>query len=286
MWYHWLIFSVLAVFIPIAFAYAKRQICKGKSLTVNEKKTISKNMVHYILLMWMYDLFYMAIFNNWRWLIFAIGILLTIIVFVNLAKAFLSDQKSFQAFLSVELLIGLGIAVYLIYLIKDGTLQTIVLTIAAALLGGLITLLGVAWSIKNERKERKESEKKLERSAFAPIVYAVELGLFEEITEEQAWFGEHDRTTEPNSCIGAIRNMDNGVLLLKEIRFNDKSYPIYKGGLVEKNKLVCIYIAEKLEIKENDYFILSGEDVLGNYVSYFFNINNEKKKIDNVKKIV
>ena len=48
--------------------------------------------------------------------------------------------------------------VYLIYLIPEKELQAIILTIVAALYGGLITLVGVAWTIKKSDKDRKADE--------------------------------------------------------------------------------------------------------------------------------
>lgn len=65
-----------------------------------------------------------------------------------------------------DFLVGIGLTVYLIYLIPEKELQTIILTIVAALYGGLITLVGVAWTIKKSDKDRKEDEIKHEKPYF------------------------------------------------------------------------------------------------------------------------
>lgn len=46
----------------------------------------------------------------------------------------------------------LGLAIYGIYKIPNKEVRDIVLTLTAALLGGLLTLIGVAWTIRNSEK--------------------------------------------------------------------------------------------------------------------------------------
>ena len=54
----------------------------------------------------------------------------------------------------------LGLIVYLIYLIpSEENLQEIVLSIVAAVIGGAITLAGVAWTIKDNSEKLKEERK-------------------------------------------------------------------------------------------------------------------------------
>ena len=119
----------------------------------------------------------MSIFNDWLIGKFVFGILAIIIIFINSADVFLHGVKSYKFFLVVELLIGLGLSAYLIYIIPDDKMQTIVLSIAAALIGGLFTLLGVAWTIKQSEKDRKsdlwrieKERKEEERKKYVPYI--------------------------------------------------------------------------------------------------------------------
>ena len=57
--------------------------------------------------------------------------------------------------------------IYLMYLIpNDNNLQTIVVSVLSAVLGGAITLSGVAWTIKDSQNKRLEEEKKKARPIF------------------------------------------------------------------------------------------------------------------------
>ena len=58
-----------------------------------------------------------------------------------------------------DFLWGIAITVYLIFLIPGESLQTIVLTITAAVYGGLLTLVGVAWTIKDNSEKIKQERK-------------------------------------------------------------------------------------------------------------------------------
>ena len=60
------------------------------------------------------------------------------------------------ALFAVAVIIGVGLSVYLIYIIPNKDLQAIVIPIVSAVYGGLITLVGVAWTIKDTNDKRKE----------------------------------------------------------------------------------------------------------------------------------
>ena len=77
-------------------------------------------------------------------------------IFYNLTRAFLSNTKKHWWGLLQDFLWGVAITVYLIFLIPNDALQTIVLSITAAVYGGLLTLVGVAWTIKDTNEKRKE----------------------------------------------------------------------------------------------------------------------------------
>jgi hypothetical protein len=77
-------------------------------------------------------------------------------IFYNLTKAFLSNTPKHWLGLLQDFLWGVAITVYLIFLIPNDVLQTIVLSIIAAVYGGLLTLVGVAWTIKDTNDKRQE----------------------------------------------------------------------------------------------------------------------------------
>ena len=162
----WAIFVLVALFLPI-FVFGMRSFLKKeKEYTENQIKTSLKVCWKYVGFYWLIDLFYMAIFNYWiadeqsqtLWLTlqFVFGGLAMVYIFYNLARAFLSNAQKHWWGLLQDFLWGIAITVYLIFLIPDDALQNIVLTITAAVYGGLLTLVGVAWTIKDTNEKRKE----------------------------------------------------------------------------------------------------------------------------------
>lgn len=58
-------------------------------------------------------------------------------------------------------MIGIALTIYLIYITPTvNNLQSIVTTIIAAIYGGLLTLVGVAWTIRKQDEIRRDDEKK------------------------------------------------------------------------------------------------------------------------------
>ena len=162
----WAIFVLVALFLPF-FVFGMRSFLKKeKEYTEDQIKTSLKVCWKYVGFYWLMDLFYMAIFNYWTadeqsqtlWLTlqFVFGGLAMVYIFYNLARAFLSNAQKHWWGLLQDFLWGIAITVYLIFLIPDDALQTIVLSITAAVYGGLLTLVGVAWTIKDTNEKRKE----------------------------------------------------------------------------------------------------------------------------------
>ena len=162
----WAIFVLVALFLPIFVFGMRIFLKKEKEYTEDQIKTSLKVCWKYVGFYWLMDLFYMAIFNYWTadeqsqtlWLTlqFVFGGLAMVYIFYNLARAFLSNAQKHWWGLLQDFLWGIGITVYLIFLIPDNALQTIVLSITAAVYGGLLTLVGVAWTIKDTNEKRKE----------------------------------------------------------------------------------------------------------------------------------
>ena len=162
----WAIFVLVALFLPIFVFGIRNFLKKEKEYTENQIKTSLKVCWKYVGFYWLMDLFYMAIFNYWTadeqsqtlWLTlqFVFGGLAMVYIFYNLARAFLSNAQKHWWGLLQDFLWGVAITVYLIFLIPNAALQTIVLSITAAVYGGLLTLVGVAWTIKDTNEKRKE----------------------------------------------------------------------------------------------------------------------------------
>ena len=162
----WAAFVLAALFLPIFVFGVRSFLKKEKEYTEDQIKTSLKVCWKYVGFYWLLDLFYIAIFNYWTadeqshtlWLTlqFVFGGLAMVYIFYNLTRAFLSNAQKHWWGLLQDFLWGIAITVYLIFLTPDDALQTIVLSITAAVYGGLLTLVGVAWTIKDTNEKRKE----------------------------------------------------------------------------------------------------------------------------------
>ena len=89
-----------------------------------------------------------------------------IIIFYNLSKAFINGNSPLKFGLVQDFLVGIALTIYLIYIIPNESLQQIIIPIVATVYGGLLTLVGVAWTIKKSDRDRKEEEKKKAKPVF------------------------------------------------------------------------------------------------------------------------
>ena len=184
----WAGFIIFAVYFPVFMFGIRKHLEKEKNYTPEQIKKSKKNCWKYVLFYWLIDLFYMSIFNYWQisgdsqkvWfaLQFVFGGLAMLYIFYNLTKVFLANGEKHWWGLLQDFVLGIITTIYLIFLLpNDSGLQTITATIIAALYGGLLTLVGVAWTIKDADLKRKEDlervekeRKEEERKRYIPFV--------------------------------------------------------------------------------------------------------------------
>lgn len=250
--WHWVIFAYAFFLIPYSF-YNLLVVGVIQNHGDKEKnKTVAINVIKYIALYWLFDLFYMAIFNNWLICKFVFGFLAILLISVNLIDVFLRDIKSVKFFFAIELICGLILSGYLIFIIPNEKLQTIVLAIVSALMGGIFTLLGVAWTIKKGDDDRKtdlhrmeEERKEEERKKIIPYIrlanefqahYAARVSNMEHLD-----FNKTDdvERIENNTYYAiminhfTIKNISNSNIILKGICIDDKYHPFDSETLIE-----------------------------------------------------
>lgn len=164
-WY-WVIFICVLVLVPVGLINFKTYIESKNNYTKEQKQSANKKIGFLIIWYWYLDCVYMVIFNHWNISTYIMASFAIIIILFNLVKTFLSAYNKnpfIQITLVFDFLIAIGLIVYLIYLMGDGSdkgssLQNIILTITAAVLSGLLTLVGVAWTIKKTDESRKQDE--------------------------------------------------------------------------------------------------------------------------------
>ena len=272
---YWFWFAFFVIFIPLAFLNMLDWLINSKALTEEKKKSASINICKYIGLFWLYDLLYMSIFNEWIVLEYIFGVLAIIIIFYNLTKAFLSDLNSIKWMLPFDLLLGVGLSIYLIYEISDTNLQTIVTSIVSALYGGLLTLIGVAWTIRHTNKEKKEDELRSIRPFIYPFNPYNDFDIKHLMTFR---FIEEDKANLKRKYIGMIKNTENGILILKELIVDNERFFIKHGNVLDKNSFaeIILYTEKELDYKK---VTLVGTDVRGYIVAFNIELSENKKGI-------
>lgn len=160
---HWIVFSIMIPLIPVSLTYGFLKLGNLNSLPEEEKKKAYKTIVKTSLFFWLLDFFYMSCFTNWMVGKYIFGILAIILIFVNLTNAFLAKSKISKWNLLLDFLLGVAISIYLIYIIQNETLQTVVVAIVSATYGGLLTLVGVAWTINDSNIKRREDLERTEK---------------------------------------------------------------------------------------------------------------------------
>lgn len=157
----------------------------------------------------------------------------------------------------------LALMIYLIYIIPEEyeNLQTIITTIIAAVLGGVLTLAGVAWTIKFERERHRREEMLKCKPMFRYCDFSDEnipegtrnfFFIDGEVAEEQYGIEK--------MC---FKNFDNAYLVIESIIVNDILLKPLEIVSIEKGDY--FYIFFNLGTGRGvENFLLNIKDILGN----------------------
>ena len=217
---YWFFFGFFAVFCPIAFLWRFSKIIEKKG-GVKSRAGIAllAETLIYIIQFWLYDLLYMAIFNGWLIWQFVFGVISIIIIFVNLVKTFANEVKVARFMLALELVIGLGLTIYLIYIIPIDSLRTIVTAIVAAVYGGLLTLSGVAWTIHRSDRLKQEEEIQKAKPIFTfEMQYAGNVDL----TGKKVCLSDEEPNDFAFRCFVLFENSNHSVFSIEGIYHDNK----------------------------------------------------------------
>ena len=246
--WHWFVFGLIAVIIPFAFIHFQLWAQKKNTFTDEQKKTASIVTVKYIIYFWFLDCLYMAIFNQWKVCIYILGIITLVKIFYSLAITFLGKkQKNIILDISLvfDFLLGVGLTVYLIYLIPNNfsNLQTIITAVVAAVYGGLLTLVGVAWTIKHSEKQKRDDERAKAKPLFTfNIINVQEPDI---VNRKLCFIYDTDPVTgELKTSDGVVsyiefENSANSSFIIKRLYFDNSWHRAYANNtLLPNNKLL------------------------------------------------
>lgn len=263
-WY-WLTFGLIFLIVLLGMVCYKAIIVNKMNLNAEQQKRLNRVLGIYILKLWLADFVYMTAFNHWLVPTYILGIIFIIVLFNSLVNSFLGkrNNNSFLNFcLASDLIIGVALTIYLIYIIPENmsNLRNIVTTIVAAVYGGLLTLAGVAWTIRRQDEIHKEEEIKKAKPLFTfrtvnnPDFSALGKMICFDDNEEQL----------PCRLTVIIENSECSTFTLERVFHDNKWFNTVINKIVLPNAQVYL----DLRFENITKFILEVKDALGNFYYY------------------
>ncbi len=263
-----------------------------KTLRFTDKQKLvdfSPKIVHGVQLGGLYisslALFVLGVFES-KVLLYIFGgialILLSVTILISLSNGVSAKKNILNLiFFVVDVLSFLALITYLIYVIPEefSSLQSIITTIVAAVLGGAITLAGVAWTIKKTEKDRRKDE--LDKAA--PIFTDMPTNFYsykdkpDIITDIiKICFNSKHEDWKKETAYAAFQNSDNSWFYIESILLPDGETILPEGGkVVLKNKLFLLQI-RVLKLYLYHYLILIIADKFHNKFYYKMEFKWEK----------
>lgn len=263
MWYEWIIFAVVFLLFPIAVVNFKIMAEKRINPTEEQKKQANLNCRFLILFYWLCDLFYMAFILDILTLKFVFGGLVMVIIFFNLSKAFISGTPHFKWGLIQDFLVGVGMSIYLIFIIPSADLKEVVIPIVSAVYGGLITLVGVAWTIRKADSDRKEEEKKKAKPTF---VLSMDNQKTDTDFTNKVCFYEDEVLANTSVVLALVENSEQSTFIIERIFHDGKWWDACGNNVIIPGR--SIYMS--FGFTKSDNIILQIKDILDN--RYFYSI--------------
>lgn len=298
MWWKWLIFALIIIIVPFGVGGFSLYVKKKNKLTQEQEKTMYFNMAKYWLFYWLCDLFYMSFIIDSISCKYIFGGFILLIVLYNLTMSFLSSTKK-DALQRVGLLqdfvVGLGLTIYLIYIIPgkqveingvvtvDDSLRDIITTIVAAVYGGLLALIGVAWTIRKGDKDRKEDLMRIEkerkeedRRKYSPVFSVVSKNIdmkkcviiaLDDVENIDKIVIQSDDTDNIRLQPIRIENSSKVEFYVYGFLFDDEFYAAPEKFLIKKDYYFVVHFLKALRFARNYEISLCIEDLIENKYS-------------------
>lgn len=266
MWYKWLIFAV--IFLAVPFGVASLKVWSKKQLsfvpTAEQEKAADLKFGLLMFFYWLCDLFYMSFIIDSLVLRFIFGGIIMLVIFFNLSKAFINAATPQPKWgLVQDFIVGVGMSIYLIYIIPDPDLQNVVIPIVSAVYGGLITLVGVAWTIRHGQEERKKDEIQKAKPLFTFNMMYAPLATVE---GKKVCFDEDENNKKRNcQVVFEIENSNQSSFVIERLFHDGQWWNLDANKVVLPNK--TIYIEFHFTEDVNNLFV-EVKDALGNCYYY------------------
>lgn len=280
MWWQWLIFGLIILMVPVGLYEIKNFVAKRINPTEEQNKIVNQRFAILCLFYWLCDCFYMTfIINNLTWK-FIFGGLIMVIIFYNLSKAFINGDSQLKFGLIQDFIVGVALTIYLIYIIPNENLQQIVIPIVSAVYGGLLTLVGVAWTIRKSDKDRKLEEK----NKVKPYLknYLKSYRLDQDVKIEFIDINKQD-DFKCQSFVLYLHNISKSIIFVTDIIIHNTYYSL-KNVVLEKDGKIQLrinYYDKEIQILKN--ITIVGRDVLNNYYAFDMHSENLCEEFENTR---
>ena len=295
---HWIAFGLLfpvTFFGVIGFKEWTKKFLKTE-ITPEMEKAANIKVIKYILFCWLCNLFYMACFIDNLVCQYIFGSLILFVIFMNLAGAFTypKERTGLEKWgLLQDFLLGISLSIYLIYKIPNPDFKEIVVSVVAAVYGGLITLVGVGWTIRKSDQDRKEELIQKNR----PFIFIVNpkreiIKDCKVVQFDDYCWSEKAFTGAKKYCLNylLIKNADYSFTCLKGICINNDLIVMNIAQVFDKGQIYhCICDLQFYYSKEIKKIYLLLEDTFEHYyaleVNFEISNNGRKKQIEIVSGI-
>ena len=189
-----------------------------------------------------------------------------IIIFYNLSDNIIKGSPCFKIGLVQDFIIGVAMSIYLVYIIPDKELQSIVIPILSAVYGGLITMVGVAWTIKKADDDKKAEERKNAKPYLQ--IYQNNIKSFTKTI--MIGNGVPKNTTQ-------ISNIGLELCIIKYITYDEKTEKVSNGYIAAGETVVVCFNFEHKKIKS-----VIASDRLGNEYEFEFTYQKNGPHIESI----
>ncbi len=266
---NWVIAICVAAISPFALVNFKINVEARGNYTEEQKKTASAKIGMTILSVWYVDFTFVCMFMGWLITFFILAGLYLVKMVYDIAKVLVNrkDSTTYPNFIVVgDFVLSFLLMILLIYKIPDQNLQTIVTALSAALIGGLLTLIGVMLTIKKTDKDKKEEEIKKAKPVFT----------FNMLTKEpvkpeftKACFPMLEKEIDYRcEAYAELENSNLSSFSMKRLR-HDKTWFELEGNttLIPGNKCILSFWFDS-----SSDIVLEVEDTLGNIHYYSISV--------------
>lgn len=293
----WIMFITIAIATPSIFISLFSPKLKQNANDEDAREILVKNLLKNIILFWNYDLFFISICFDWKYGKYIFGIIAIIVILFDLTQAILGGFGSLKYILAIRFIFVVGISIYLIYIIDDIQLRNIILAISSAIYGGLLTLLGVAWTIKSGEESRiceikRIHSERTEEDRVKNIPYiktcisnsfdcSISANIYKGIDlENDADVAKLNKNVFYSVRIldFKVKNVSNNNIIIKGIKIDERTYEFKHCEIIEKGTICEIHTTDNWEIplaNSINEICLIVEDMLGNEyeIKCLFSIN-------------